>query len=181
MQFVHVSKDALPQKAQGGFVTASLAALILAFSSSASLFFFFNAAASLHAVLWADQLNNGYTGGFVGWVNGGLSGGLKPGLGLVVITPTNPRAGADAAGEGGVGEGVGADVDGSAAALGAFPPFFFVMGWCVGALEVRRAVAGAVTASVQHTRRPSTQEEDDSGDDRPGVQLVRCHSDPVAD
>ena len=60
MQFVHVSKDAMPQKAQGGFVTASLAALILlASSSSASLFFFvFNAAASLHAVLWADQCSS---------------------------------------------------------------------------------------------------------------------------
>ncbi len=53
MQFEHVSKDASPQKAQGGFVTASLAALILATSSSAS--FFFAAATSLHAVLWTDQ------------------------------------------------------------------------------------------------------------------------------
>jgi hypothetical protein len=53
MQFVHVSKDASPQKAQGGFVTASLAALVLA-SSSAS-FFFVVAAAALHAVLWTDQ------------------------------------------------------------------------------------------------------------------------------
>ena len=54
MQFVHVSKDALPQKAQGGFVTASLAASILASSSSAR-FFFFNAATFLHAVLWTGQ------------------------------------------------------------------------------------------------------------------------------
>ena len=79
MQFVHVSKEALPQKAQGGFVTASLAALllasssstyfffvaassfldaislILASSSSASFFFCFDAATSLHAVLWTAQ------------------------------------------------------------------------------------------------------------------------------
>ena len=54
MQFVHVSKDALPQKAQGGFVTASLAALLLASSSSAT--FFFNAAAiSLHGFLCFGQ------------------------------------------------------------------------------------------------------------------------------
>ena len=57
MQFVHVSKDALPHKAQGGFVTASLAAFVLASSSSAS-FFFFVAAAALHAVLWNDQCSS---------------------------------------------------------------------------------------------------------------------------
>jgi hypothetical protein len=56
MQFAHVSKDTLPQKAQGGFVTASLAALVLASSSSTT--FFFVAAASLHAVLWADQCSS---------------------------------------------------------------------------------------------------------------------------
>ena len=57
MQFVHVSKDAKPQKAQGGFVTASLAALLLASSSSASASFFFVAAAatSLHGFLCCVQ------------------------------------------------------------------------------------------------------------------------------
>jgi hypothetical protein len=62
----NVSKDAMPQKGQGEFVTALLlasssflfaaassfldaASLILASSAS---FFFFNAAASLQAVLW---------------------------------------------------------------------------------------------------------------------------------
>ena len=54
MQFVHVSKEALPQKAQGGFVTASLAALFLASSSSASCFFV-AAAISLHSFLCVDQ------------------------------------------------------------------------------------------------------------------------------
>ena len=57
MQFVHVSKDALPQKAQGGFVTASLAALLLASSSSASLFFV-AAANSLHGFLCCVQCSN---------------------------------------------------------------------------------------------------------------------------
>ena len=47
MQFVHVSKDASPQKAQGGFVTASLAALLVARAScSSARFFFFKAASS---------------------------------------------------------------------------------------------------------------------------------------
>ena len=53
-------------------------------------------------------------------------------------------ADADASGEGGVGDEEGTDndgdvseVDGPVAALGGFPPFFFVMGWCVGLLEVR--------------------------------------------
>ena len=56
------------------------------------------------------------------------------------IPPTNPRADADAAEEGGGGEGWGdndgdVEVDGSVAALGGFPPFFFVMGQCGGVLE----------------------------------------------
>ena len=49
---------------------------------------------------------------------------------------------ADAAsGEGGVGEegedndGIVEEVDGTVVALDGFPPFFFVMGWCVGVLE----------------------------------------------
>ena len=53
-------------------------------------------------------------------------------------------AGADASGEGVVGEeGVEgndakvAEVDGTVAALGGFPPFFFVMGWCVDVLEAQ--------------------------------------------
>ena len=51
-------------------------------------------------------------------------------------------ADADAAWEeGGVGEegvdndGDVSEVDGPVAALGCFPPFFFVMAWCVGVLE----------------------------------------------
>ena len=52
---------------------------------------------------------------------------------------------ADASGEGEVGEEGGIDcgagnveeVDGLDAALDGFPPFFFVMAWCVGVLEVR--------------------------------------------
>jgi hypothetical protein len=48
-------------------------------------------------------------------------------------------------GEGGVGEeeegedndGNVEEVDGTVAALDGFPPFFFVMGWCVGLLEAR--------------------------------------------
>ncbi len=72
------------------------------------------------------------------------------------ITPTNPRAGADATGEGVVSEGVDtmedvSEVDG-VAALGGFPPFFF-MAWFGSVLLVRRAVAGATTASVQHALR----------------------------
>ncbi len=57
------------------------------------------------------------------------------------ITPTNPRAEGDAAGEGVVGaEGVVkndgvVEVDGPVAALGGFPPFFFVIGRCAGVLE----------------------------------------------
>ena len=47
--------------------------------------------------------------------------------------PTKPRADADSAGEGGVGEGHNdaevAEVDVPVAALDGFPPFFFVMGW----------------------------------------------------
>ena len=78
-------------------------------------------------------------------------------------------ADADAAGEGGVGEeGIDNDknvernveeVDGLVAALDGFPPFFFVMGWCVGVLEARRAVAGASAVSVHYTRGPSAQGE----------------------
>ena len=55
--------------------------------------------------------------------------------------PTNPRedATADAVGEVVVGEvdndGDVSEVDGPVAALVCFPPFFFVMGWCVGVLE----------------------------------------------
>ena len=78
------------------------------------------------------------------------------------VTPINPRADADAAGEGGGGEegtandGDVDEVDGpSVAALGGFPPFFFVMAWCVGVLCARWAVAGAVAVSVHHTRGPS--------------------------
>ena len=41
-------------------------------------------------------------------------------------------------------DGAVEEVDGTVAALGGFPPFFFVMGWCVGDLEVGRAVAGAM-------------------------------------
>ena len=78
------------------------------------------------------------------------------------ITPTHPRAEEDAAEEGVVGEeGVVNDgvveVDGPVAALGGFPPFFFVMGWCAGVLEARWAVAGAVAASVTRTRGPSAE------------------------
>ena len=54
MQFVHVSNDTAPHKAQGGFVTASLAFLVLASSSSAA-FFFFDAANSLHGILCSFQ------------------------------------------------------------------------------------------------------------------------------
>ena len=53
-------------------------------------------------------------------------------------TPTIPREDAVAEGEGGEGWGDNdgdVEVDGSVAALGGFPPFFFVMGWCVGVLE----------------------------------------------
>ena len=70
--------------------------------------------------------------------------------------------GADASGEGGVGEegtdndGI-VEVDGTVAALDGFPPFFFVMGWCVGLLEARWAVAGTSAVSVPRTRRPSAQ------------------------
>ena len=72
---------------------------------------------------------------------------------VVVADATAEEAGADAdaaaadadasAGEGGVGEegtdndGVVEEVDGTVAALDGFPPFFFVMGWCVGLLEAR--------------------------------------------
>ena len=42
-------------------------------------------------------------------------------------------------GDGGVGNDRSVEVDGPAVALGCFPPFFFVMGWYVGILEVRRA------------------------------------------
>ena len=51
--------------------------------------------------------------------------------------------GTDASGEGGVGEegmdndGDVEEFDGTVAALGGFPPFFFVMGWLVGAFQVR--------------------------------------------
>ena len=45
-------------------------------------------------------------------------------------------ADADAAGEGGGwGDNGDVEVDGPVAALGGFPPFFFVMAWCVGVLE----------------------------------------------
>ena len=86
----------------------------------------------------------------------------------------------DASGEGGVGEEEGTDndgnveeVDGTVAAPDGFPPFFFVMGWCVGVLEVRRAVAGASAASVQHTRRPAALDKVESGERmcRAGSQL----------
>ena len=56
---------------------------------------------------------------------------------------TDTGADADASGEGGVGEegtdndGNVEEVDGTVAALDGFPPFFFVMGWCVGLLEAR--------------------------------------------
>ena len=62
-------------------------------------------------------------------------------------------ADADASGEGGVEEEELVDndgdveVDGPVAALGGFPPFFFVMAWCVGVLEVRWAVFWACSAS----------------------------------
>ena len=56
------------------------------------------------------------------------------------ITPTKLRADADSAEEGGVGEGHNdaevAEFDVPVTALGCFPPFFFVMAWCVGLLEV---------------------------------------------
>ena len=48
-----------------------------------------------------------------------------------------------------------AEVEEPVAALVCFPPFFFVMGWCAGVLEVGRAVAGASTASVHRTRGSS--------------------------
>ena len=57
------------------------------------------------------------------------------------IIPTKPRADADAEGDGGLGHtnDGNVEVDGpSVAALGGFPPFFFVMGWWVGVLEARR-------------------------------------------
>ena len=62
-------------------------------------------------------------------------------------------AGADAdedeVGEGGVGEegtvndGNVEEVDGTAAALDVFPPFFFVMGWCVGVCGSLRSLMGS--------------------------------------
>lgn len=55
MQFVHVSKEAMPQKAQGGFVTASLAALLIASSSSATIFFVAAATSLLHGFLCFGQ------------------------------------------------------------------------------------------------------------------------------
>ena len=65
--------------------------------------------------------------------------------------------GGAAAGEGGVGAVdteathavpvVDAIVDGPIALLDGVPPFFFVMGWCVGVLGVRWAVAGASATS----------------------------------
>ena len=90
-------------------------------------------------------------------------------------TDTDADTDADASGEGGVGEEEGRDndgdveeVDGTVAALDGFPPFFFVMGWCEGLLEVRRTVAGASTASVHHTRRPSAQGQGVAGEGKLG-------------
>ena len=90
----------------------------------------------------------------------------EPG-GAAAAEAADKDADKDAAGEGGVGaEGVVnagdvAEVDGPVAALGGFPPFFFVMGWCMGFLEARWAVAGAVAASVPRTRGPSAEGRND--------------------
>ena len=78
--------------------------------------------------------------------------------------------GTDASGDAGVGkegrdnDGIIEEVDELVAALDVFSPFFFVMGWCVGVLEARWAVAGAITVSVHHTRGPSAQGQGVAGE-----------------
>ncbi len=97
--------------------------------------------------------------------------------------PTIPRADADSAEEGGVGEvdndAEVAEFDVPVAALVGFPPFFFVMGWCVGVLEVGCAVSGVSTASVPHTRRQrSARGEGRGAEGKMATEPIEANTDP---
>ena len=107
---------------------------------------------------WSDDAaadERGAGGGAAAEAEGGAEDELVLEGGRADANDEEAGAHTDAAGEGegGGGEvdndGEVAEVDVPFAALGGFPSFSFVMGWCGGVLEVRWAVAGASTASVQ--------------------------------
>ena len=94
-------------------------------------------------------------------------------------------ADADAAGEGGVGEGVdtnagdGDEVDGPVAALDDFPPFFFGMGWCGGVVRVNQQelrLAQPLSEVRQEPSSPECQCREGGGEDPENRQQKKAPS-----